>query len=354
MVLDQNGKQIMKLFIKGLILSAISFASVSQANNQVLNVYAWGGYLPEASLKAFEKQEGVTINYSTFENNESMYTKLKLLNGGGYDVVFASAYFIEKMGREGLLTKLDHSQIPNMQDTMPGLLGQGHDPKNDYSLPYIWGVTAISYNEGLVETPPVRWADLWDAKYAQQVMLIDDIRDVFGMALKLNGYSINTKNEDEIKKAYESLVALQNNVLLYNSDAPQVPYVSGEVSVGMQWNGNAFQGQVEMPELKFVMPEEGAVLWMDNYTIPSGSENKELAHKFINFMYQPENQAEIVQSLGYASATKGGRDLLPAELKNNLTIFPNEEDMAKGEFINDVGAETLAIYEKYWQRLRTQ
>jgi spermidine/putrescine transport system substrate-binding protein len=93
---------------------------------------------------------------------------------------------------------------------------------------------------------------------------------------------------------------------------------------------------------------------MDNFTIPSGSEHKALAHKFINFMYQPENQAEIVNSLGYASATKSGRELLPAELKNNPTIFPSDKDMKKGEFINDVGPETLAIYEKYWQRLRTQ
>ncbi|MCS0351274.1 MULTISPECIES: ABC transporter substrate-binding protein [Vibrio] len=344
----------MKTFIKGLVLAAALTSSHVSADNKTLNVYAWGGYLPEKSLKQFEQQEGVTINYSTFENNESMYTKLKLLKGGGYDVVFASAYFIEKMGREGLLTELDHAQIPNMKDAMPSLLGQAHDPKNSYSLPYIWGITGLSYNEALVPEGVSRWADLWDKKYNQQVMLIDDIRDVFGMALILNGFSINTKNEKEIEKAYQSLVALKDNVLLYNSDAPHVPYVSGEAALGMQWNGNAYQGQVEMPELKFVMPEEGAVLWMDNFTIPSGSNNKALAHKFINFMYQAENQAEIVNSLGYASATKSGRALLPAELRDNPTIFPADEDMAKGEFINDVGPEALAIYEKYWQRLRNQ
>ncbi|ENM5917083.1 spermidine/putrescine ABC transporter substrate-binding protein [Vibrio mimicus] len=343
----------MKTFIKGLVLSAVVASSQVYAE-QTLNVYAWGGYLPEKSLKAFEQQEGVTINYSTFENNESMYTKLKLLKGTGYDVVFASAYFIEKMGREGLLAEIDHNQIPNMKDAMPTVLGLAHDPQNKYSLPYIWGITGLYYNSALLPNGITKWADLWDKQYEQQVMLIDDIRDIFGMALKLNGFSINTKNEDEIKKAYESLVALKNNVLLYNSDAPHVPYVSGEATLGMQWNGNAYQGQVEMPELKFVMPEEGAVLWMDNFTIPSGSKNISLAHKFVNFMYQPENQAEIVKSLGYASATNGGRALLPPELRDNPTIFPSEEDMKKGEFTNDVGPETLAIYEKYWQRLRNQ
>ncbi len=108
-----------------------------------------------------------------------------------------------------------------------------------------------------------------------------------------------------------------------------MPYVSGEATLGMQWNGNAYQGQVEMPELKFVMPEEGAVQWMDNFTIPSGSKNIPLAHKFINFIYQPVDQAEIVQSLGYASATKGSRALLPAELRDNPTIFPSDEDMKR-------------------------
>lgn len=339
---------------KGLFFTAMLVSSAAFADAATLNVYAWGSYLPEASLKAFEEREGVTVNYLTFENNESMYTKLKILKGTGYDVVFASAYFIDKMGREGLLAELDHAKIPNMKDTVPALLGQAHDPENRYSLPYIWGVTGISYNSGEILDPVTSWSDLWKPEYAQQVMLIDDIRDVFGMALKKNGHSINTKNEDEIKEAYESLVELKKNVLLYNSDAPQVPYISGEVSVGMQWNGNAFQGQQELPELKFVMPQEGAVLWMDNYTIPSGSKNIDLAHKFINFMFEPEQQAEIVNSVGYASATKGGRELLSDELKHNTTIFPSEEDMKKGEFINDVGPETLAIYDGYWQKLRTQ
>ncbi len=342
---------------KNMLKLALAFSSIcvsSAALAEQLNVYAWGGYLPESALKAFEQQENVTVNYTTFEGNESMFSKLKLLNGTGYDVVFASAYFIEKMAREGLLSKLDHSKIPNMQDADPQLLGQAHDPNNDYSLPYIWGATGLYYNADLLPEGVTRWADLWKPEFQQQVMLIDDIRDVFGMALKLNGYSVNSKNPDEIKKAYESLAALKDNILLYNSDAPHVPYVSGEATVGMQWNGNAYQGQQEMPQLTFVMPEEGAGLWMDNFTIPSGSEHKELAHKFINFMYEPEHQVEIMNELGYASATKGGRALLSPEMRDNKVIFPDAEDMKKGEFLNDVGPEALALYEKYWQILRAQ
>ncbi len=342
---------------KNLLKFALAFSSVcvsSATLAEQLNVYAWGGYLPQDSLKEFEQQENVTVNYTTFESNESMFSKLKLLNGTGYDVVFASAYFIEKMAREGLISKLDHSKIPNMKDADPQLLGQAHDPNNDYSLPYIWGATGLYYNSELIPEGVTHWADLWKPEFKQQVMLIDDIRDVFGMALKLNGYSVNSKNPEEIKKAYESLAALKDNVLLYNSDAPHVPYLSGEATVGMQWNGNAYQGQQEMPQLTFVMPVEGAGLWMDNFTIPSGSEHKDLAHKFINFMYEPAHQVEIMNELGYASATKGGRALLSKEMRENKVIFPNEEDMKRGEVLNDVGPEALAIYEKYWQMLRAQ
>ncbi len=337
-----------------LALALSSVCVVSSGRAEQLNIYAWGGYLPQSALKEFENQENVTVNYTTFESNESTYSKLKLLNGTGYDVVFASAYFINKMAHEGLLSKLDHSLIPNIKDADPLLLGKAHDPKNDYSLPYIWGVTGLYYNSNVITDKVTRWSDLWKPAYKQQVMLIDDIRDVFGMALKLNGFSVNSKNPDEIKKAYQALSELKDNVLLYNSDAPHVPYLTGEATIGMQWNGNAYQGQQEMPELTFVMPEEGAGLWMDNFTIPSGSEHKLLAHKFINFMYEPIHQAEIMNELGYASATKSGRALLSKEMRENKVIFPDDEDMKKGEFLDDVGPEALAIYEKYWQILRAQ
>lgn len=317
-----------------------------------LNVYAWGGYIPTDAIKCFEQQQNVVVNYSTFENNESMYTKMKLVKGQGYDVVFASAYFIQKLARENLVAKLDHQLLPNMHDSMEGLLNQAHDPNNQYSLPYIWGITGISYNSAFVEKPLTKWADLWSSDFEQQVMLIDDVRDVFGMTLKMLGYSANSTNPDEIEQAYQALVQLQNNIVVYNSDAPQVPYISGEVAAGMQWNGNAYQGMSEMPELAYIFPEEGPVMWMDNMLISAGSSNPILAHAFINHMYTPQVQAEIVQTLGYASATNGGKALLPNELKNNAVIYPAQNLITKGEFTVEVDEKTLALYQSYWQRLR--
>lgn len=337
-----------------IFILACTLSFIVSARPIVLNIYAWGSYLPEASLREFEEREHITVNYTTFDSNESMYTKLKILDGSGYDVVFASSYLIQKMAREGLITRLDHSKLPNIKDIDPHLLGQNYDLNNDYSIPYMWGITGINYNADMVSERITRWAQLWEPQYKQQLMLIDDMRDVFGMALKLNRYSVNSTNPNEIEIAYKSLLKLKDNVLLYNSDAPQMPYISGEAVLGMQWNGNGYQGQQTLPSLKFVMPEEGAILWVDNYTIPSKSEHKELAHKFINFMLEPKQQVRIVETVGYAAPTMSGRSLLPPELRHNKTIFPDEKDIKQGEFINEVAPEALALYERYWQKLRTQ
>lgn len=344
----------MNKVLKGVttLTFALSAFNVSAAND-VLNVYNWAEYMPTDVLKAFEKQYDVTVNYSTFENNESMYTKLKLLDNKGYDVVFASTYFIEKMSREGMLAKIDKTKIPNLADVYPGLLGQEFDPKNDYSLPYVWGVTGISYNSDIIKSEQVSsWKDLWNKDFALLVMLLDDVRDVFGMALKAQGHSINTTNESEIKQAYEYLLKLRPNIVVYNSDAPHVPYVTGEANVGMQWNGNAYLAKQEMNELEFVYPNEGSILWMDNFIIPAGSENKDLAHKFIDFIYRPENQAKLVEEFGFPAPNKKAKDFLPKEVQDNQTIFPKEEDINKGEFTNEVG-DAIQIYQKYWQLLKS-
>ncbi|EAS66606.1 spermidine/putrescine ABC transporter substrate-binding protein [Photobacterium angustum] len=344
----------MKKTFKGVTtLAFVLSAFNASASDAVLNIYNWAEYMPTDVIQAFEKEYNVTVNYSTFENNEAMYSRLKLLKNKGYDVVFASTYFIEKMAREGMLAKIDKTKMHHLKDIYPGLLDQKFDPKNDYSLPYVWGVTGISYNANNIKSNQITsWNDLWNGKFQNQVMLLDDVRDVFGMALKTQGHSINTTNEAEIKQAYEKLRDLQPNVVVYNSDAPDVPYVTGEAMLGMQWNGSAYEARKEMPELKFVYPKEGSILWMDNFVVPEGSKNKELAYQFIDFFMRPENQARVIEEYGFPVPNKKAKSFLPKALQNDPMIFPTDEEVNKGEFTNDVG-DAVNIYQKYWQMLKS-
>jgi len=168
----------------------------------------------------------------------------------------------------------------------------------------------------------------------------------------LDGKSPNTTNEEEIKAAYERLVKLLPNVVTFNSDSPEVPFVQGEASIGMLWNGSAYLAHKENPSIQFVYPKEGAIFWMDNYAIPKGAKNTEGAYKFIDFLLRPENAKLVVEKMGFSMPNEGVKALLSPEMANNPTLFPSAENIEKGIMQGDVG-EAVDIYEKYWNKLKT-
>ncbi len=195
----------MKKITHGITATALAlttvFASGVHAEDKVLNLYNWAEYMPMDVIEAFEEKYQVDVNYSTFESNESMYAKLKLLNSEGYDLAFASTYFIERMINEDMLAKIDKSQIGHFDQLRPGLLGQSFDPKNDYSLPYVFGVTGISYHSDYIDGSKVtKWADLWRDDFRGQVMLLNDVRDVFGMALKARAIALTAPMKRKLSK----------------------------------------------------------------------------------------------------------------------------------------------------------
>lgn len=342
-----------KLWVQSLVLSATAVMSSAGAAQEQLYVYNWTDYIPAALLEQFSKETGIDVIYSTFESNEEMYSKLKLTQGAGYDLVVPSTYYISKMAREGLLQEIDQSQLKNFANLDPALLHREFDPQNTYSVPYVWGVTGIAVNKSEIDPATVTsWADLWNPAFKDRLLLTNDSREVFHMALLVNGKSPNTTNPDDIRQAYEKLQPLMPNVRVFNSDAPDVPYLQDEVSVGMIWNGPAWRASLENPDLTFVYPKEGAIFWMDSFAIPKAAKNKAAAHRFIDFLLRPESAAAIIKELGYSVPNQAALKLLPAEMVNNPTLFPPEDAKQRGQFQADVG-DAVQIYEEYWNKLRT-
>ena len=316
-------------------------------------VYNWTQYIPDSVLEQFTKETGIKVIYTTYDSNETMYAKLKLISGDGYDVVFPSTYFVSKMVKEGMLQPLDYQLLPNAKGLNGTLLDKPYDPKNTYSLPYMWGSTGIAVNAEAIDPATVSsWKDLWKKEFAGQLLLQDDLREVFHIALKINGHSSNTTDPKEIEQAYLLLQELIPNVLLFNSDSPRLPYLAGEVNVGMIWNGEAWMAQQENKAITYVYPREGANFWVDSFVVPKGAKNVANAHKFIDFMLRPEVAKVCVEENGYASPVAAVLPLLDEEVRNSEAIFPPAQIVAAGEFQTDVG-EALAIYQKYWEKLRT-
>ena len=335
----------------GLISAASILSFNAFAADEELYFYNWSEYIPSEVLKDFTKETGIKVIYSTYESNESMYAKLKT-QGAGYDLVVPSTYFVSKMRKEKMLQKIDKEKLSHFADLDPNYLDKSFDPSNDYSIPYIWGATGIGINSDMLDKSRFKnWADFWDPKWEGQLMMMDDSREVFHIALTKLGYSANTTNPDEIKAAYEELKKLMPNVLVFNSDFPANPYLAGETSLGMLWNGSAYLARQEGATIDIVWPEKGTIFWMDSLSIPSGAKNVEAAHKMIDFLLRPENAAKIAVEIGYPTPVKTAYPLLPKEFANDPSIFPPQEVMEKGEWPDEVGEEST-LYEEYFQKLK--
>ncbi|WP_032093312.1 MULTISPECIES: extracellular solute-binding protein [Pasteurellaceae] len=347
-------KKIVAALPKCLFLIAAALFTTLSFAKEKLYVYNWTDYIPSTLIAQFTKETGIEVIYSTFESNEEMYAKLKLISqNAGYDLVFPSSYYVGKMAKEGMLQRLDHNKLSNFKQIPAHLLNKAFDPNNQYSLPYVYGLTGIGVNAEEIDPQQVTsWADLWKPEYRGKVLLTSDAREVFHIALLLEGKSPNSRDENEIKSAYERLLKLMPNVLVFNSDSPEVPYVQGEVALGMIWNGSAYLGNKENPNIQFIYPREGAIFWMDNYAIPQSAKNVENAYKFIDFLLRPESAKVVIERMGFSMPNEGVKALLDPALVDNPVLFPPAAEVEKGVLQSDVG-DAVDIYEKYWNKLKT-
>ena len=335
----------------GALAAGLSTAQASD-DSKTLYFYNWTEYVPPGLLEQFTKETGIKVIYSTYESNETLYAKLKTWKDGAYDLIVPSTYFVAKMRNEGMIQKIDKSALSNFHNLDPNLLDKPFDPNNDYSIPYIWGATAIGVNSDAIDPKSVtRWADLWKPEYKQSLLMTDDAREVFQVALRKLGLSGNSTDPKEIEAAYNELRKLMPNVLTFNSDNPGNPYMEGEVNLGMVWNGSAYVARQAGTPLQIVWPEEGGIFWMDSLAIPANAKNKAGALKLINFLLRPDVAAKVAETIGYPTPNLAAKKLLPAEVANDPSLYPPEAVIQKGEWQNDVG-EASVLYETLFQKLK--
>ena len=325
--------------------------SYSVADDNSLVFYNWSDYIPDEVLKQFTKETGIQLQTPNYDDNEAMYAKIKTVKGKGYDVIVPSTYYVDRMSREGLLHEIDHSKLKNFSNLNPKLLNQSFDKGNKYSVPYLWGTTSMSINTSEVTGKVDSWKELWKPDYKNRVLLLGDIRDVLGMALKVSGFSVNATKESEIKAAYELLVKLLPNVLAFNDASPITFYLNDEVSLGMNTSDMAYRAYVQNPQIQYIYPKEGAILWMDNLCIVKNTEHYENALKFIDFILRPDIAKTINEKIGASTPNLAALKLLPEKVRNNPIVNPSDDDLKNAEYEVDIG-DAILIYQKYWQQLK--
>ncbi|SQC42152.1 ABC transporter [Klebsiella pneumoniae] len=191
----------------------------------------------------------------------------------------------------------------------------------------------------------------WKPEYKSSLLLTDDAREVFQMALRKLGYSGNTTDPKEIEAAYNELKKLMPNVAAFNSDNPANPYMEGEVNLGMVWNGSAYVARQAGTPLEVIWPKEGGIFWMDSLSIPANAKNVDGALKLINFLLRPDVAKQVAETIGYPTPNLAARKMLSPAVANDKSLYPDAATIEKGEWQNDVGSAS-AIYEEYYQKLK--
>lgn len=314
-------------------------------------VYNWSEYIPEDVLTDFTEETNIQVEYSTYDNNEMLYSRLKIFKGRGYDVAIPSTYMVDRLASEGLIQPLQPEKLKNFKHIDPSLLGKTYDSNNKFSVPYLWGSTGIGVNTNKISAKKIaRWSDLWNKGLKGQLFLVDDMMDIFRIALKVKGYSINTSDPEEIKQAYDMLHYLLPNIKLFGADI-QGEFLDGNVDLGVVWNGDMLKAKEKKPNLQYIYPKEGANFWMDSFVITAKAQNVDNAHKFIDFMLRPEIAKRCVEELDYATANATGKALLDDAINENAAIFPPSYVLSSAEFPTH-NAAAADLYQFYWKELR--
>jgi len=316
------------------------------AEDNVLNIHNWADYMDETLLTNFEKEYGIKINYSTFTSNEDLVNEL-MAGPVEYDIVVPTDYVISSLRNESIFGSLDRSNIPNFNNIDPVFINPSYDPGNRYCIPYAWGTTGIGYNIKATGREIHGWSDVFDPAYAGRVSMLDDPRESFAAILLYLGYSPNTTNQIKINEAAEFLKSHNDQIATYAPDTGQDQLAAGEVDIAQEYSGDIFQVMADNPDIRYVIPQEGALIWSDNLCIPASAPHKGNAEKFMNYLLEPEVGAALSNYLHYGSPNQAALPFLNEEDRSNPGIYPSEEVRTRLFFSVDLGS-AAQLYTDAW------
>lgn len=318
-----------------------------------LVLYDWEDDLPQSVLDAFASEFGVRVKYLTYESQEEAIGGLRA--GRVYDVVVLESRHLPALVREGLLAEIDYRNVPNHKNVSPGFRDLVSDPGNRHNVPFNWGLTGLVVRTDLVAKPVTSWADLWNPLYRGKVALwMRQEREVIALTLKSLGHSANSENPQELEAALERLLQLNPHTLTLEDFDPASSaeaMAGGQVALSMGYANDVLEGRRKNPNIAFVLPREGALMWGDTFVIPAKSPSKRTAETFLNFLLRPEVAAEITNENLFAIPNEPALRLVEPGLRSDPVVFPPQEGLRNAETILPLSPEGEKLYASVWRRL---
>ena len=314
-------------------------------------VYCFGDYFDPELEYEFEETTGYDVVIDYFDTNEELYPVIKN-NTAQYDVICASDYMIAKLIDGGLLAEINYDNVPNAaniaENVKPSF--EEFDPGMKYSVPHTWGTYGIMYNKTMVDASTIdSWEDLWDEKYADQIVMPDSLREMYMIAGKVLGYSMNTTDEKEVAEMTDLLLKQKPLVYKLANDSARELMIGESAAIAVVNSGEVLYSQELNKNMGFVIPEEGTEVWTDCWALTANAANKEGGEAWINFMLDGEVAADNFEYLTYAIP-----NTQIADLTDNPVLNPGAEVLAKCETLKNLGAEADDMYSKYWKEYKSK
>jgi spermidine/putrescine transport system substrate-binding protein len=319
-------------------------------------MYNWSDYTSPKNIDAFKAKFGVEkFQYDTYANNEELLAKLQA-GASGYDIAAPTAEYVPAMVDGGYIQKLDWSRIPNQKYIDPAFKGLPWDPKDEYQLPKDFGTTGILYRSKIVKEPLTSWQNFYDlatGKYSGKVVLVDSMGDVMAMPLKMLGKSLNSVEKADLDAARDILLKLAPHVLALDSDTYQDKLASEECVLCLGWTGPIVELRANdaTKDIAYVVPSEGTLFWLDTWVMIADAPNPNAAYAFLNFIHEPEIQAEETNFNGYGTPNDEAKKYIDPAILNDETFFPSDEAMKNLEGAVDTSGNQQRI--DIWQEFKS-
>jgi spermidine/putrescine transport system substrate-binding protein len=327
-------------FVLTLALTLTLFATATARAAAELNLFAWSEYVPQDVIDGFTRETGIKVNYETYASNEEMVSKL-LAGATRYDLIQPSDYMAEALIKKRKLAKLDWAKIPNITNIAPEFRRLPGDPNDEYTVPWMTGTVGIVVNTDRVKDNIRGLKDVFQPKYKNRIVVVNDPRELVSWSLAAHGLPINQITDDNLDKIRPTLTEWISLVRVFDSDSPKTALLNGDVDLGVVWSGEAALCWKENPKFKYVLPAEGAHRFVDVLAIPAIAPHKPEAHAFMNYILRPEVSKLISDKFPYTNPNAAARKLLSKEQLDNPASYPKDD--TKLEMFRDIGTKAAAI-----------
>ena len=331
-------------------IAAGFFTNCGKAALPELKVYTWADYIDPELVAKFEQEQGCRLLIDTFDSNESMHSKLSA-GASGYDVLMPTSYMVKTMVREGMLQPLDHSKLPNLKHVDASYLQRALDPGMKHSVPYMMAPTCMAWLSSKVSNPESSYRMFDRADLKGRVTLLDDMREVLGAALRSLGFSLNSKDPAQLAQARDVAVRWKKNIAKFDSEQYKSGIASGEFHLVQGYAGDLLQVAEDSADIVVKIPQEGTAFSCDDLCIFRDSKAVDLAHRFIDFLTDPEVAAKNMEYIAYRAPNQSAYAILSEDFRGNEVLFPSEEIFAKCEPIDDLG-DALALWSEMWDAVK--